>query len=101
MPGPICFKSQLVITPRTPIATYENRSYHPLCLTCKICNKSVSGENFLKDENENLIYSKCDSIYGPKCKKCNDSFKPGSILFSIIIILKSKLVNFKAKLIKN
>ena len=90
MPGPICFKCQLVITPRTPIATYENRSYHPLCLTCKICNKSVSGEKFLKDENENLICSKCDSIYGPKCKKCNDSFKPGLMSF-----LKINMGKFK------
>lgn len=77
MPGPSCFKCQLFIDPRTSIASYENHTYHPQCLVCKICKKSVSGEKFLKDEDQNLICAKCDSIYGPKCIKCNESFKPG------------------------
>lgn len=77
MPAPVCFKCHTQIAPQTPIASYENRSYHPNCLTCKYCNKSVSGQRFLKDKNQDIICETCDSIHGPVCNKCRKNFKPG------------------------
>ena len=72
-----CYKCHQEIGPRSPAASYENKSYHPSCLTCNICFKSISGEKFFKDKNQNLICDKCDQKYGPKCTKCKQSFKAG------------------------
>jgi hypothetical protein len=74
---PVCNKCQRAIAPQTPIASFESRTYHPDCLVCKVCTKSVSGQKFLKDKNQDIICESCDLKYGPVCTKCRKNFKPG------------------------
>jgi hypothetical protein len=74
---PVCNKCQRLIAPQTPIATFESRTFHPDCLVCKVCTKSVSGQKFLKDKNQDIICEDCDLKYGPVCTKCRKNFKPG------------------------
>jgi hypothetical protein len=74
---PTCTSCQNPIVAPSPIATYENRHYHPDCLKCNICKKSVSGKHFIKEKNGNLTCEDCNEKYSPKCYKCSKSFGPG------------------------
>ena len=73
----VCSTCNLKIEPPSPIATYENRHYHPDCLKCNVCFKSLSGKQFVKEKNGTLTCEDCNSKLAPKCTKCKISFAPG------------------------
>lgn len=74
---PSCKTCDKPILPPSPIATYENQYYHPDCLTCFKCFKSLSGKQFIKEKNGTLVCEECNEKYSPKCTKCNKSFASG------------------------
>lgn len=65
------------IAPPSPIATYENKYYHPECLRCSTCRKSLSGKQFIKEKTGALTCEECNEKYAPKCKKCGLTFGAG------------------------
>lgn len=73
----VCSSCDKEIKPPSPIATYENRYYHPDCLKCNSCRKSLSGKQFIKEKNGNLVCEECNEKNSPKCKKCRLTFKAG------------------------
>lgn len=75
MPG--CVSCNKEILPPSPIATYEERYYHPDCLRCHSCRKSLSGKQFIKEKNGNLVCEECNEKNSPKCTKCKLTFKAG------------------------
>ena len=52
-------------------------SYHPPCLTCDTCKRSLSGVEFFKGKSGDLICNDCYMITAPKCIKCSQTFGPG------------------------
>lgn len=73
----ICSSCNRDILPPSPVATYEDRYYHPDCLTCSTCRKSLSGKQFVKEKNGNLVCEECNEKFAPKCTKCGLTFKSG------------------------
>ncbi len=65
-----------IVAPST-VASYENKYYHPECLTCVKCHQSVSGKQFLKEKNGTLVCEACNAKTAPKCFKCQNIFAPG------------------------
>ena len=52
-------------------------SYHPPCLTCSTCSKSLSGVQFIKGKTGDLVCTDCYKKVAPKCVKCTETFGPG------------------------
>lgn len=67
---------QAIVAP-SPVASYENKYYHPDCLVCNSCQKTLSGKQFLKEKNGLLTCETCNAKTAPKCLKCNQIFAPG------------------------
>lgn len=74
---PSCSTCNLKIDQTSPVATYENKSYHPDCLKCSHCFRSLSGKQFIKEKNGDLVCEECNIKVSPKCSKCNLHFGPG------------------------
>jgi ribosomal protein L40E len=74
---PVCFGCKSQIAPSTPSAAYENNTYHPDCLKCAKCKRSVCGKQFMKGKNGELICEECNAKDAPKCHKCHKAFGPG------------------------
>lgn len=72
-----CHACKQPIVAPSSVASYENKYYHPNCLTCIKCNQSVSGKKFLKEKNGTLVCEECNAKTAPKCFKCNNIFAPG------------------------
>lgn len=72
-----CHACKRPIAPPSIVASYENKYYHPECLTCIKCNQSVSGKQFLKEKNGTLICETCNAKTAPRCHKCTQIFAPG------------------------
>lgn len=72
-----CHSCKQPIVAPSSVASYENKYYHPDCLTCIKCNLSVSGKQFLKEKNGTLVCEACHAKIAPKCIKCKNIFAPG------------------------
>lgn len=72
-----CVQCEHDILPPSPIATYENKFYHPECLRCNKCRKSLSGKQFIKEKSGALMCEECNEKYAPKCTRCHLSFGAG------------------------
>lgn len=72
-----CHECKQAIVAPSSVASYENKYYHPDCLTCIKCHQSVSGKQFLKEKNGTLICEACNAKTAPKCFKCHAIFAPG------------------------
>lgn len=72
---PSCTVCDLPIV--SSIASYENRYYHPDCLTCSKCVQTLSGKKFIKGKLGDLICEDCNSKTAPRCKRCSQMFESG------------------------
>lgn len=72
-----CSNCERPIVAPSSVASYENKYYHPECLTCVKCHQSVSGKQFLKEKNGTLVCEACNAKTAPKCSKCKQTFAPG------------------------
>ena len=72
-----CIACSNSILPPSPICSYENNSYHPECLTCHKCHRSLSGKKFIKEKHDTLVCEECNAKVAPKCVKCKFTFAPG------------------------
>lgn len=73
----LCVQCNRDILPPSPVATYEDKYYHPECLRCDKCRKSLSGKQFIKEKSGTLMCEECNEKYSPKCKNCYKSFGAG------------------------
>jgi hypothetical protein len=73
----ICSRCDKAIKAPSPVASYEEKFYHPDCLACNTCSKSLNGKQFIKEKNGNLLCEECNMKTAPKCKKCSQVFAPG------------------------
>lgn len=73
----ICSTCNKSIEPPCPVAAYESKFYHPDCLTCSHCHKSLSGTQFIKEKNGNLTCEECNAKYAPRCNRCKQIFASG------------------------
>lgn len=73
----LCVQCKTDILPPSPVATYEDKYYHPECLRCDKCRKSVSGKQFIKEKSGALMCEECNEKYSPKCRRCGKSFGAG------------------------
>ncbi len=73
----ICSRCDKAIKAPSPVASYEDKYYHPECLACNSCSKSLNGKQFIKEKNGNLLCEECNLKTAPRCKKCGQIFAPG------------------------
>jgi len=72
-----CFTCKKEIVAPSAVASYENKYFHPHCLVCSSCKNSLSGKQFLKEKNGNLVCEECNAKIAPKCTNCKQTFGPG------------------------
>ena len=72
-----CNSCKRQIVAPSPVASYEGLYYHPDCLTCNVCNRSVSGKQFLKEKTGKLICEECNQKTAARCTSCLKIFAPG------------------------
>lgn len=72
-----CFKCKLVI--QGDVLEFQEKSYHPPCLTCDVCSTRLLGAIYAKDD---FIYCQSDYLkkYCKVCARCNNYITGGNSL---------------------
>jgi uncharacterized CHY-type Zn-finger protein len=73
----VCSKCDKAIKAPSSVATYEDKFFHPECLACSVCTKSLNGRQFIKEKNGSLVCEECNLKTSPRCLKCKQVFAPG------------------------
>ena len=73
----VCSKCDKAIKAPSPVASYEDKYYHPDCLACHACSRSLSGRQFVKEKSGKLVCEECNMKTAPRCHKCRQVFAPG------------------------
>ncbi len=84
-----CFKCGQKITTTTAVKISSDKIFHNECFTCNNCNKSITSNNFLlQEESKTLLCGFCRDLHRSNntslvtCKKCGKSVSGNGLQFS-------------------